>query len=104
MRLIILRKEMMNEMVVILNYYKANKVDLKEYYRKYDNPRAQYKLLQGAPLLVNVQGSYVEAYNIPDLIVNKSQRVFSEVNKWLSELRNPSNVDGGVILEFRWRK
>ncbi len=92
-------------MVVILNYWKEHKeVDLKDYYRKYDNPRAQYKLLQGAPLLVNVEGHYLEAYDIPNLIVNRSQRVLSEVNKWLSELRMPSNVDGGVILEFRWRK
>lgn len=89
-------------MVVILNYYKAHKeVDLKEFYKKYDNPRAQYKLLQGAPLLVNVEGRYIEANDLPNLIVNR--RFVPIVNQWLLELRNPLNA-GGTVLEFRWRK
>jgi len=91
-------------MVVILNYYKAEKVDRGKFFAKYDNTKLSYKLLQGAPLIVNVEGRYIKAFDIPDLIINRSQRVLSAVNKWLLELHNPPNVASKESLEFRWRR
>lgn len=90
-------------MIVYLNYYKAEKVDRDKFFAKYDNPKASYKLLQGAPLLVNVEGSYVQAFDIPELITNRSFRVLSAVNRWLIDLKNPTN-QGSEVLEWKWRK
>lgn len=91
-------------MIVLLDYYKAKTVDLKEYYDIYDNHRASYKLLNGAPILVNAQGRYIKAFDIPELVVNRNQRVLSAVNKWIMELKSPSNVTNMEILEFRWKR
>lgn len=97
-------KEMMNDMTVLLNYWKANKIDRNEYFRKYDNVKLSYKMLQGAPLLINIEGHCIKVFDIPDLVINRSQRVLSAVNKWLTDLRMPSNVVDGTLLEFQWRK
>lgn len=91
-------------MIVYLDYWKADKLDLKKYYETYDKPRSQYRLLQGAPLLVNVEGHYVKANDIPELIVNRNWRVLSAVNKWMMELKNPSNVSSKEVLNFRWER
>lgn len=88
-------------MVIYLDYYKAKIVDLKEYYETYDSNRQTYAMLKGAPLLVNVQGSYVKANDLPNLVVNK--RFVIIVNQWLLELRNPIEKDGKA-LDFRWRR
>lgn len=90
-------------MTVYLNMYKANKVDLKEHNQMYDGSNLSYKLLQGAPLLINVEGSYINANDLPNLVVNKSQ-LFA-VNQWLIELKNPQpNTKHSVMLNFRWRR
>lgn len=89
-------------MTIYLDYYKANKVDLKEYYRKYDDPKSSYKLLNGAPLLVNVEGHYVKANDLPDLVCNR--RFIPLVNKWIMELKNPSNVSSRGTLDFKWKR
>lgn len=91
-------------MTILLDYYRANIVDLKEYFDMYDNPRTPYKLLNGAPLLVNAQGSYVKAFDIPELVVNRSYRVLSAINQWLLELKNPPNEPSKQVLNFVWRK
>lgn len=91
-------------MTILLDYYKANTVDLKDFYRKFDNPRTPYRLLQCAPLLVNVEGSYVKAFDIPELVVNRNWRVLSALNQWLLELKNPPNEPSKQVLNFRWRK
>ena len=89
-------------MTIYLDYYKARKVDLKAYYETYDNNRQTYKLLKGAPLLVNVQGSYVEANDLPKLVCNKRNAII--VNQWLLELKNPTDTDCYTVLNFVWRK
>lgn len=88
-------------MTIYLDYYKANIVDLGKYYETYDSNRQTYALLKGAPLLVNVQGSYVKADDLPNLVVNK--RFVIIVNQWLLEIRNPIEKDGKA-LNFRWRR
>jgi len=87
-------------MTIYLNRYKAKTVDLKEYYETYDNNRQTYKLLKGAPLLVNVQGSYVKADDLPKLVVNK--RFIIIVNQFLLELINPTERKASP-LHFKWK-
>lgn len=87
-------------MTVYLDYWKAELIDLRKHYETYDNPRSQYRLLQGAPLLVNVEGHYVRANDLPDLVVSRNKFF---VNQWLIELRNPPN-NGGIVLNFKWRR
>lgn len=89
-------------MIIYLDYYKANIVNLKEFYETYDSNRQTYALLKGAPLLVNVQGSYVKANDLPNLVCNK--RFVIIVNQWLLELRNPIDKDNRKVLNFVWRK
>lgn len=91
-------------MIIYLDYYKAKLVDRDEFLKTYSSSTGGYKLLRGAPLLVNVDGSYVKCMDIPELITNRNQRVLSAVNRWLTDLRMPSNVTDGEILNFRWKK
>lgn len=89
-------------MTIYLNRYKAKLVNLREFYKTYDNNRQTYNLLKGAPLLVNVQGGYVEANDLPNLVCNR--RFVPIVNQWLLELRNPIDTDHFTVLNFKWRK
>lgn len=89
-------------MTIKLNYHKAKPVDLKEYYNKYtDTDRRTYRLLQGTPLIVNVEGTYIYVNDIPNILIDR--RNIKDVDKWFSELRNPMNK-GGIVLNFVWRK
>lgn len=90
-------------MVIYLDYYKAKIVDRDKFLNTYTS-RAGYKMLQGSPLLVSVEGTLIDSSTIMDLVVNQNQRVLSALNKWLTDLKSPSNVNDGVILEFKWRR
>ena len=57
-------------------------------------------MLQGAPIIVNVDGSYIKATDIPELIVNRKYAKL--VSDWISELRSPLEI-GGISLDFKWR-
>ncbi len=89
-------------MVVLLNRRKAVKlgsiVDRETTLERYDNTDKYVTLLKGMPLLVNVDGSYVKAYDIPQLLHNKEQSV--KVNDWLSELKRPIGL--GSPVTFMW--
>lgn len=87
-------------MTILLNYYKAKLVDREEFLQEY-SAISGYKMLNGTPLIVNVEGSCVKASDIPELLV--SRRYSKQVNDWLMELRNPINV-GKIKLEFKWRR
>lgn len=99
-------------MNIYLDYYKANIVDRDKFFKKYSLEKTDvngvpfrviqpYKMLQGTPLLVNVEGSYINANDIPELLV--SRKYSKQVNDWLQELRNPTNA-GGEILDFVWKR
>jgi hypothetical protein len=88
-------------MTIYLDYYRAKIVDLNEYYNKYDSNRTTYSLLKGAPLLVNVEGSYIDANALPNLVCNK--RFVIIVNQYLLELRNPIDKSKST-LNFKWRR
>lgn len=89
-------------MTILLNYYKAKPVDLKEYYKMYDNG-SSYKLTRGAPTLINVQGSYIKVGDLLELLIDK--RFMFIVNQWLKELKSPlDQLDNYISLTFKWRK
>ena len=91
-------------MTIYLDYYKAKLVDRFKFYNTYSSNTGGYKLLKGAPLLVSVEGRLIDSSSIMDLVVNRNQRVLSALNRWLIDLRMPSNVIDGEILDFRWRR
>ncbi len=102
-------------MTIYLDYYKAKLVDRGKFMEKYNLEKVDvngvpfrviqpYKLLVGAPLLLNVEGSCIKVNDVMDLIVNRNQRTLAAVNRWLAELKDPSNVCDGVILDFKWKR
>jgi hypothetical protein len=55
-------------------------------------------MLQGAPLVINIEGTYVYLNKIPDMdIKNKFL-----VEQLIAETRAPLNVEGPFI-RFKWR-
>lgn len=87
-------------MTIYLRYKHDKVVDREKYLSTY-SASTGYKMLKGCPLLVNVEGSYVKANDIPSLLV--SRKYAKQVMDWLQELKNPPNV-GGIIMEFKWRR
>lgn len=87
-------------MTVYLRYNKDKIVDRFKFYNTYSASNG-YKMLQGTPIIVNIEGSYIKANDIPELLV--SRKYAKQVMDWLMELKEPSNV-GGTIITFRWRR
>lgn len=87
-------------MTIYLRYRPDKVVDREKYLNTY-SASTGYKMLQGTPLLVSVEGSYVKANDIPELLV--SRKYSKQVMDWLQELKNPTNV-GRTIIYFRWRR
>jgi len=102
-------------MNIYLDYYKAHIIDRKQFMDKYNLEKTDvngvpfrviqpYKMLQGTPLLVSVEGSLIDSSTIMDLVVNRNHRTLSAVNRWLTDLKSPSNVCDGDLLEFLWKR
>ena len=103
-------------MKIYLDLYKADIIDRKQFMDKYNLEKTDvngvpfrviqpYKMLCGAPNLVSVEGSLIDSSTIMDMIVNRNQRTLSAVNRWLADLKSPSNVcSSGEILDFKWRR
>jgi hypothetical protein len=87
-------------MTILLNYHKAKPVDRAKFIETY-TAITGYRMLCGTPLLVSVEGTYIKANDIPELLV--SRKYSKQVNDWLLELKNPTNV-GKIKLEFKWRR
>lgn len=85
--------------------YRAAKpyiIDRSKYMEKYSSDSRRndgYALLEGAPLIVSIDGTYVLAYDL--LKCCKRWQSFI-INKWLSELKNPS--DGKARITFHWSR
>ena len=81
-------------------YEKGIVVDIKEYYDKYSKEKRNnsYSMLQGAPLVINIDGTYVYLNKIPTMdIKNKFL-----VEQLIAETRNPMNLEGPFV-RFKWR-
>lgn len=87
-------------MTIYLRYKPDKVIDREKYLNTYSGSTG-YKMLQGTPLLVSVEGTYIKANDIPSLLV--SRKYAKQVNDWLLELRNPPNV-GKTKMEFKWRR
>lgn len=87
---------------IYLDFYRANKIDLKEFYAKYDS-KIGYKLLSGAPLVISIEGTYIKVDDLTNLVVNRSKAYI--VNQWITEIRNPRiQTNNHTELEFKWRR
>jgi len=94
---------------VYLNYYKANLVDYKEYMKKFsirkldvngfdDTFIQPYKLLIGAPKIINVEGSYIELNDLLKLSSPKNRLI---VNTYIMAVKNSAEPP---YVEFKWRR
>ena len=91
-------------MIAYLNYIKARNisaiVDREYMLERYTNPLNPAKIINGMPLTVNVEGSYVKVNDIMELVVNR--QALREISKWIEELKNPCGV--GKPVTFRWAR
>ncbi len=90
-------------MVIKLDYYKARNyiVEHEKFLTANGIGDKSYRMLSGTPILVNIEGTYVNASDIPNIVVNRGQ--IMEVNRWLIELRNPQAQPGHpTVLNFVW--
>lgn len=93
-------------MTFYLDYSKARPllININKWYEKYKNEGSRknngYSMLQGTPLLVSIDGSYIEAF---DLLKVCSKNDSSKINKWLSELRNPIEHSTEMFV-FKWNR
>lgn len=96
---------------IYLNIYKAKFVDYKDYMNKYaitkldvngfdDTIIQHYKLLNGAPQIINVEGSYVKLNNLLELSSPSDQSI---VNQYIMAIKN---VDESPMpnIQFKWRR
>lgn len=90
-------------MIVKLNLEKATRdgliVDRSKFFDEFDNNSQTYKMLKGTPLLISVEGSYVNVNNLPNLVVNKHQGFI--VNQWVSNITKGTPPD---FITFVWRR
>lgn len=96
----------------LLNAFKEGAIiDRDEYFRKYSVVKRDingdtdwviqpYKLLQGAPIIVCIEGHYVSVDSLPDLCISYKDRI--NVIKWVNDCHNGS-VPGGE-MRFEWKR
>lgn len=75
-------------------------IDIKEYYNKYslDKRNNTYSMMQNAPIIMNVDGTYVSLTKLATLDI-KGKYV---IEQYLREVRNP--IESKVpFLCFRWK-
>lgn len=92
-------------MVIKLDYYKARNyiVNREKFMTTNGMGDKAYRMLTGTPIVVNVEGTYVKADDIPNLVTDR--RYIMELNRWLIELRNPQTQPGHfTVLNFVWER
>lgn len=85
--------------IIYLDYYRAHPVDRNAFFNNHDGSDQTYKMLKGAPLLICVEGSYVEVRDLPNLVVNKCQGFI--VNQWVANVLK--SVEPAFIT-YKWRR
>lgn len=88
---------------VYLNRMLAVPWDLNEYYKKYD-VKDKYQLLQGAPVLINVEGTYVELESLIYAAKAKDRKLIS---MFISSIRHPFNKGTPClmpVIKFKWNR
>lgn len=81
--------------IIYLDYKKAEKVDLEEYYNKYDKScRDNYALANGSPTLIRIEGTVTYLNDLPALTNSIDDKRL--VTKFLR--------GGEEILLFKWNR
>ena len=88
-----------------LDYDKAKKldaiVDMQKYYEKYDkDSRSQYKLVEGAPIVINIEGTYVYLEKIPLLVQNVPPFVYDSIRN----VKYALYTDESDVVVYKWRR
>ena len=98
----------MKTRTIYLLYNKAKPIDRKAFMAKFtcnDNSKyayAQtYKMLVGTPILVNVEGTLIEASTLLDIIKNK--RDYNIVNGYIASLKS-SEYRLPRQIKFKWSR
>lgn len=96
----------------LLNAFKEGAIiDRDEYFKKYSVVKKDvngdtdwviqpYKLLQGTPLIVCIEGHYVKVDSLPDLCINRNDRM--KVIKWVNDCHN--GLQPGEEMNFEWKR
>lgn len=80
---------------IYLDYRKAEKVDLEEYYKKYDRScRTDYALVNGSPTLIRIEGTVTYLNDLPSLTNSLDDKKL--VTKFLR--------GGEDLLLFKWNR
>lgn len=80
---------------IYLDYKKAEKVNLEEYYEKYDRSgRIDYALANGSPTLIRIEGTITYLNDLPSLTNSVEDRKLV-----LQFIRG-----GGEMLFFKWHR
>ena len=82
-------------MKILLDREKIKKVDLKKYYDKYSGNG--YKILKGAPMIINIEGTYVYINDLPKAVHNKKFSFFA--NQYVVNLKIGYIPD---LVIFKW--
>lgn len=93
---------------VYLMYNKAHPIDRKEFMAKYScitqskfASTAAYTMLKGTPILINVEGTLIEAITLPEILKNRSDA--EDVNRFVSCLKSDKpDLSLPSQLKFRW--
>lgn len=80
--------------VVYLNRWKAKPVNREEYMNIYDRGTSAYRLVDGAPLLICIDGIYIKVDDLTGLVNNYE-------DGWLV---NKAIISKKFDIEFKWRR
>ncbi len=81
-------------------------IDRVEYLKQYDISR-KYRLVQNAPLIINIDGLVVKVVDIPKLLVNSRDNAL--IAEWLNDCFTgqatlDENGEKKMNIRFIWRK
>ena len=88
-------------MVVMLKRFAAHPVNREQFLEKF-NFGKKMEMVQGTPLLVCVQGTYIKASELLELVANRKD--YKAVSDWLNDLKNPVPMARCRHIDFVWRR
>lgn len=90
-------------MVVKLDLAKAISrgliIDRNKFFVEHDGSDTNYKLLAGTPLIICIEGHYINVDDLPNLVVDKRQGFV--VNEWVASLKRTGEL---IFLNYEWRR
>lgn len=83
---------------IILNKDKSKFIDIKKFYEKYDRGTRAYTMLQGTPIIMNIDGRYIELNDLYNLVYKPEDKPTI-----ISYIRAIKQVEIPPEVEFKWR-